>query len=190
MLEIRSKLKVKTASYNIKIGGRLRGPLAHRSNGEAVGKLDSGEEVRVNLSEGGVLHNGDLCVASDGRVIQVESLPEKVVQAAFAERAALARAAFFLGSEHVLAQIGDGTLCIAPNDETEKALTKLGGILTQIEAVLEPDPQTYAVSHSHHHHHHHGHDHGHDHDHGHKHDPGHKHDHKHEHEHGHEHKHK
>lgn len=185
MLEIRTRLKVKSATYNIKIGGRLRGPLAHRSNSAALGKLESGEEVKVNLSEGGVLHDGDLCVASDGRIIQVEAAPETVVQASFSDRAALARAAFYLGSEHVHAQIGDGVLCIAPNEEAEKTLVKLGARLSRTEAVLEPDPQTYAVSHAHHHHdhghdhHHHGHDHGHDH----KHDHGHKHDHKHGHEH-------
>ncbi len=205
MLEIRTKLKVKGAAYNLKIGGRLRGPLAHRSNSDAPGKLDSGEEVKVSLSDGGVLHGGDLGVASDGRVIQIEAAPETVVQASFSDRAALARAAFYLGSEHVLAQIGEGSLCFAPNDEAEKQLTRLGGTLSRIEAVLEPDPQTYAASHSHHHHghdhhHHHGHDHDHEHEHGHKHehkhDAGHEHKHEakhdgdHGHKHGHDHEHK
>lgn len=171
MLEITAKLKTSKTAYGIKTGGSLTLTFGERTKG-GTAKLDSGEEVALRLPRGEVLRGGDLVTASDGRVIEVRSRPERLLQVEGASPAALAKIAYLLGNLHVPMEAGEGWLRVPAIPELED-LKKLGATVTSIEAAFEAE----AVGHGEdpHDHAHCDHDHGHDH-----------HDHDHDH-HGHRH---
>lgn len=167
-LEIRRKLRASRRAYRIEVKGRLEGPFAVRSGIECHARLVDGTEVHVALPEGEVLDDGDLAVASDGRVVEVTATAEPLVQVDLTDPAKLAAAAYLLGSAHVPAEIGAGFLRIARGDADDDLLAELGGARTGIEAVFRPlwIPHVHADGHDPHHghdHHHHHHDHGHEH---------------------------
>ncbi len=60
-------------------------------------RLESGEEVGLNLPHGTVLRGGDRLRADDGRVIEVRAAPEPVSTAASLDPIQLTRAAYHLG---------------------------------------------------------------------------------------------
>lgn len=165
-LEIRRKLRASRQAYRIEVKGRLEGPFAVRSGIERHARLADGTEVHVALPEGEVLEDGDLAVASDGRVVEVTATAEPLVQVDLPDPARLATAAYLLGSAHVPAEIGAHFLRIARGDADGDLLAELGGAHTGIQAVFRP--LWIAHLHAEDHHPHHGHDHHH-HDHGHEH---------------------
>jgi urease accessory protein len=165
MIEIKAKLKISRSAYKLKVKGRLALPFESRRKGRLETKLVSGEAVALVLPRGEVLRGGDLVTASDGRVIEVVAVPEKLLQATYAGVAQLARMAWQLGSDHVPTEIGDGFLRVAADPALAGKLKKSGAVVTEVEAPFEPEVEARAA-----------HDHGHDHDHGH-----HDHDHRHEH---------
>lgn len=155
MLEIKAKLKIARAAYKLEVKGRLRLPFALRQGGEAQARLESGEEVALKLKRGEVLRGGDLVTASDGRVIEVVAVPEKLLQVT---ADSLAKLAYHLGSRHVPLEVGKDFLRV-PADAGE-VLEELGAKASTVEAPFEPE-----VTEPHDHDHGHEHDHGHDHDH-------------------------
>lgn len=198
MLEIKSKIKARRGAYKVQTKGALRLPFDQRRTAGLHAKLVSGEDVVIRLPRGEILRGGDLVVAADGRIIEVQAEAERVMDIQCASPAALARCAYELGSRHAAVEVGDGLLRVAADPELEAVLRGLGATVTPMDAPFEPDAGAAAIGqgageHAHDHEHSHdcGHDHGHSHDHGHDHDHGHSHDHKHEHEaaHGHDHDH-
>ena len=181
MLEITAKLKTSKTAYRIKTGGSLTLTFDQRMKGGAA-KLDSGEEVTLRLPTGEVLRGGDLVTASDGRVIEVRSRPESLLQVEAASAAQLARIAYRLGNSHVAMEAGEACLRVPARPELEEALKRLGASVKSVEAPFEPEADGHAAGHHDHAHcgHDHHHEHGHNHDHGEHH--GHDHDH-----HGHRH---
>lgn len=178
MLEIKSKLKIARSAYKVEVRGQLRLPFESRQKSRLRTRLLSGEEVGLILPRGEILRGGDLVAASDGRVIEVQAEPEKVLHVECATPAGLAKAAYHLGNRHVPVQVGDGFLRLAADHVLEEMLRKLGAKVTQMEAPFEPEAGAYAGGHHRHdemghggkiHDHHHDHDHGHDHDHDHAH---------------------
>ncbi|MFN2645953.1 MAG: urease accessory protein UreE [Burkholderiales bacterium] len=103
-------------------------------------RLVSGEEVAVKLPRGEILRGGDLVSASDGRVIEVVALPEKL---AHIESAQLLRLAYHLGNRHVPVQIGPSFLRIAADHVLEELARKLGGRVWHVEAPFEPEGGAY-----------------------------------------------
>lgn len=162
MLEIKAKLKIARMAYKLELKGRLPLPFALRKGGEAQAQLESGEEVTLKLKRGEVLRGGDLVTASDGRVIEVVAVPEKLLQVT---ADSLATLAYHLGSRHVPVQVGEGFLRVPADAGVQEMLEKLGAKISPVEAPFEPE-----ASESH------DHDQGHDHDHDHAHD---HHDHNH-----------
>jgi urease accessory protein len=193
MIEIKARLKIPRSAYKVEVKGRLELPFDLRQKSRLRAKLASGEEVALMLPRGEVLRGGDLVSASDGRVIEVVSQPEKLLHI---ETADLAKAAYHLGNRHVPVQFGDGFLRIAEDHVLEEMLRKLGANVSHVEAPFEPEAGAYAGGHQHQHDEmghggkihefgHQDHDHGHDHDNDHEHGP----DCGHDHHHGHGHKH-
>jgi urease accessory protein len=179
MLEIKSKLKVARAAYKLEVRGQLRLPFESRQKSRLRTRLVSGEEVGLVLPRGEILRGGDLVTASDGRVIEVISEPEKLLHI---QSDSLARVAYHLGNRHVPVQVGEGFLRIAEDHVLEEMLVKLGAKVSHIEAPFEPEAGAYAGGHHQHDEMGHGgkihdhHEHDHDHDHG---DCGHDHPHHH-----------
>src|SRR3974390_1685309 len=107
MLEIKSKLKIPRSAYKLDIRGQLKLPFDSRQKSRLRTKLASGEEVGLMLPRGEVLRGGDLVTASDGRVIEIVALPEKVLHI---ETKELAKIAYHLGNRHVPVQVGENFL--------------------------------------------------------------------------------
>jgi len=185
MLEIKSKIKARRGAYKVETKGTLRLPFDQRRTAGLRAKLVSGEDVAVKLPRGEILRGGDLVVASDGRIIEIQAESERVLNVECDSPAALARCAYELGSRHVAVEVGDGWLRVAADHDLAHVLEALGAKLAQMDAVFEPDAGASAVGHDdgHGHSHDHGHDHKHEHAHGH--DHGHDHDHDHDHDHAH-----
>jgi|APFre7841882724_1041349.scaffolds.fasta_scaffold07261_5 urease accessory protein len=192
MLEIKTKIKARRGAYAVTTRGALRLPFDQRQKSRLRTRLVSGEEVALALPRGEILRGGDLVVASDGRVIEVQAESERVVHVECATPAALARCAYHLGNRHVPVEVGEGYLRLAADHVLEEMLTGLGARLSALDAPFEPEAGAYAGGHQHRHdemghggrihefgehRHEHAHDHGHDHAHG--------HDHGHDHEHAH-----
>jgi urease accessory protein len=166
MTEIKSKLKTARAAYKLEVKGQLRLPFASRQKSGVQARLVSGEEVVLKLPRGEVLRGGDLVTASDGRVIEVVAEPEKLLHVVCAGAARLARTAWQLGSEHVPTEIGESFLRVAADGALAEKLRKSGAVVTNIEAVFEPEvetgePHEHGHDHDHRRHHHHGREHKH-----------------------------
>jgi urease accessory protein len=198
MIQITAKLKIRRSAYKVEVKGSLALPFEMRQKSRFKAKLVSGEEVGVVLPRGEILRGGDLVTASDGRVIEIVSQPEKLLHVESGKPADLAKIAYHLGNRHVPVEVGDGYLRVAEDHVLERMVEGLGAKVTRVSAPFEPEAGAYGgVGHEHgaakihdHHHDDHGHDH-HDHDHSH-HDHDHDHDHDHSpdgHDHDHDHKH-
>ena len=175
MLEIKAKLKIARAAYKLEVRGQLALPFDSRQKSRLLTRLVSGEEVGLKLPRGEILRGGDLVTASDGRVIEIVALPEKLLHI---ESGSLAKAAYHLGNRHVPVQVGETFLRIAEDHVLEEMLLKLGAKVSHVEAPFEPEAGAYAGGHHQHDemghggkiHDHHDHDHEHcDHDHHHHH---------------------
>ncbi|MDH3321274.1 MAG: urease accessory protein UreE [Betaproteobacteria bacterium] len=174
MIEIKAKLKAARAAYMVEVKGRLPLPFAARQQRGLKAKLDSGEEVVLNLPRGEVLRGGDLVTASDGRVIEVVAKTEKLLHVECKRPADLARIAYDLGNRHVPVLVGDGFLRLAAEPALAEALKKKGATVSEVEVPFEPDAvgahehaaeghggEAHGHGHPHHHGHHHGHEHKH-----------------------------
>jgi urease accessory protein len=172
MIQITAKLKIRRSAYKVDVKGRLELPFEARQKSRFKAKLVSGEEVGVVLPRGEILRGGDLVTASDGRVIEVASQPEKLLHVEAEKPVGLAKIAYHLGNRHVPVEVGDGYLRIAEDHVLERMVEGLGAKVTRVTAPFEPEAGAYGgVGHEHgaakiHDHHD---DHGHDHDHDHKH---------------------
>ena len=159
--------------------------------------LDSqGRRLGVFLPRGTVVRGGDVLVAEDGSLIQVQAAPQPVlVVRACAEHGSpfdLLRAAYHLGNRHVALELQPDHLKLEPDHVLADMLRQQHLIVSATDAAFEPEAGAYAAG-GHAHAHGpadgaaqgHSHDHGHDHDHATEHQPDHGHDHGHDHKHGH-----
>src|SRR4030095_13826923 len=99
---------------------RLQLPFDQRQKSRLRAQLTSGEEVALSLPRGEVLRGGDLLLASDGRVVEVIALPERLLHVECDSPQALARAAYHLGNRHVPVQVGDDWLRLAADHLLEQ----------------------------------------------------------------------
>ena len=169
MIQINAKLRTAKSAYNIKTAGSLSLSFEERSTSGMQVKLDSGEEAVLRLPRGEVLRGGDLVTASDGRVFEVRSRPESLLQVEAKSPAELAKIAYRLGNLHVPMEAADGYLRVPVIDGLEDFLKKLGAAIKALEAVFEGEAGGHVEAHHDHEHCDHDHDHGHGHDHDHDH---------------------
>lgn len=113
----------------------------------------TGEEVLIDLAEAPSLKAGQGLRLEDGTVLEVEALPEPVVEIRATD---LVKIAWHLGNRHLLTEIREGCLRIRPDHVIEAMLQGLGAELRHLEAAFEPESGAYG---QHHHHgaHHQGH---------------------------------
>lgn len=161
-----------------------------------------GLDFVLDLPEAIMLRSGDALALEDGRLVEVLSAPEPLLEIAARDQKHLVRVAWHLGNRHLPTQIMGAKLRIRRDHVIADMARGLGAEVREIEAPFDPEGGAYAqhvATHSHDHaHDHHGHGHDHDHhDHGHhRHDDacgcGHDHHdpaqgHAHKHDHGHKH---
>jgi urease accessory protein len=127
---------------------RLRLPFSERAKSRALHTLDNGEEAGLFLERGTILRNGDLLLADDGRVIEVEADCESVSTVHTNNPLLLARACYHLGNRHVALQIGTGWLRYQ-HDHVLDDMLRGFGLEVRVElAPFEPEGGAY-VSHAH-----------------------------------------
>lgn len=131
-------------------------PFGERSKSRARHVLDNGEEAGLFLERGTILRGGDLLLADDGRVIEVDAANESVSTVSASDSVMLARACYHLGNRHVPLQIGPGWLRYQ-HDHVLDEMVRGFGLDVRVElAPFEPEggayvSQAYAHSHSHSH---------------------------------------
>jgi urease accessory protein len=118
-----------------------------------VVRTRGGEEVLIDLAEAPSLKTGQGLRLEDGAVLEVEALPEPVVEIRARD---LVKIAWHLGNRHLLTEIRKDALRIRPDHVIEAMLEGLGAELRHLEAAFEPESGAYG---QHHHHgaHHQGH---------------------------------
>jgi len=136
MVIVREKL----ASSEAQVVGRVSLAFEYRQRSRQRARLDSGEEIGMIMPRGQILRGGDRVLASDGRVFEVVSAPEKLLHI---EGRSLARIAYHLGNRHVPVQVGDGFLRIARDHVLEEMLRGLGADVVHVEAPFEPEGGAY-----------------------------------------------
>jgi urease accessory protein len=136
MVFVREKLEAR----DLQAMGRVSLAFEYRSRSRQRARLDTGEEIAMVLPRGAILRGGDRVLASDGRVFEVVSAPEKLLHI---ESPSLARIAYHLGNRHVPVQLGEGFLRIAEDHVLEDLLRKLGARVTHVEAPFEPEAGAY-----------------------------------------------
>jgi urease accessory protein len=137
-----------------------------------------GRTLGVFLSRGTVIRGGDVLVAEDGSLIQVNAAPQEVLRITactiHGSPFDLTRAAYHLGNRHVPIELKPDHLKIEPDHVLAEMLRAMHMTVHTVQEAFEPEGGAYSsAGHSHGHdhaHHDHGHDHGHNHEHGHDHD--------------------
>lgn len=136
----------------------------------------------LDLPEAVMLRAGDALELEDGRLVEVVSAPEALVEVRGSSPRDLVRLSWHIGNRHLPAQIMANAIRIRHDHVIEAMLRGLGAKLVAIDAPFDPEGGAYASAGSHgsHEHHAHGHReatrHSHAHDH-HDHDEGQSHDH-------------
>jgi urease accessory protein len=133
-----------------------------------------GRKLGIFLPRGSVVRGGDVLVAEDGSLIQVQAAPQSVLKITHCSNHGtpydLIRAAYHLGNRHVPIELKPDHLKIEPDHVLADMLRAMHLIVNAVDEAFEPENGAYATG-GHHVGHSHGHDHGHEHsDHGHRHD--------------------
>ena len=146
-----------------------------KSRFEATDSL--GRRLGVFLPRGTAVRGGDVLVAEDGSLIQVQAAPQPVLVvracAAHGSPFDLLRAAYHLGNRHVALDLQPDHLKLEPDHVLADMLRQQHLIVSEATAAFEPEGGAYAAGGGHAH----AADHDHDHDHGHGHGHGRDHDH-------------
>ncbi|MDR0996304.1 MAG: urease accessory protein UreE [Zoogloeaceae bacterium] len=139
---------------------RLTLDFERRTKTRQQARLDSEEEVLLQLPRGTILHDGDLLQADDGTIVAVVAKHEDLLEARCATPLTLARAAYHLGNRHVAVQVGEGEeglwLRIVEDHVLQHLLEGLGVEVRPIVAPFEPESGAYGGGHGHEHSHTHG----------------------------------
>jgi urease accessory protein len=136
-----------------------------------------GRTLGVFLPRGTLVRGGDVLVAEDGSLVQVQAAPQPVLVVrhcpAHGQPFDLLRAAYHLGNRHVALELQPDHLKLEPDHVLADMLRQQHLIVTEATEAFEPEGGAYgAAGHGHGHSHgqgDHGHDHGHADDHGHAH---------------------
>jgi urease accessory protein len=106
---------------------------------------DSGETFLLDLPRAHHLADGDGLELDGGGYIRVRAAPEPVLDIGAEDHAGLLRIAWHLGNRHLPVQVtGDG-LRIRADPVIADMVTTLGGRLTRIDAVFDPEAGAYAA---------------------------------------------
>ena len=145
----------------------------------------TGRALGVFLQRGSAVRGGDVLVAEDGSLILVRAALQPVLVVKHcSEHGApfdLLRAAYHLGNRHVQLELKPDHLQLEPDHVLADMLRQMHLIVTEAQAVFEPESGAYAAGGSSHAGHNHGDGNVHEAEHEHEHD---HHDHPHDHAHG------
>jgi urease accessory protein len=112
--------------------------------------LSSAEEVAIALPRGGVLHDGDILRAADGRAVRVVAAQERLLRVTAQGAQSLARAAYHLGNRHAALQVGGDFLQLPYDHVLADMLQGLGAQVAEVTAAFEPEAGAYGGGGHHH----------------------------------------
>jgi urease accessory protein len=118
-----------------------------------------GLEFLLDLAKAPVLRAGDGIRLEDGRIVAVETAPERLLEITCADAHQLARIAWHLGNRHLATEIGERVIHIRDDHVIADMVRGLGARTRAVERPFNPEGGAYG-----------GAVHGHDHAHGHHHD--------------------
>ena len=110
-------------------------------------RLDSGEEVGLQLPRGTILRGGALLGGEEGRVVAVVSAEESVSTVHTPSVQNLARVAYHLGNRHQPLQIGDGWVRYRRDHVIDEMVKGLGLEIVNECQPFEPEPGAYEGGH-------------------------------------------
>jgi urease accessory protein len=148
MLKINLKLD-RAVDHPLAADRKLVLPFAERSKSRLRAILDNGEEAGLFLERGSVLRHGDLLLADDGRVVEVQAAAETVSTVHAQDPVMLARASYHLGNRHVALQIGTGWLRYQHDHVLDDMLRGFGLDVVIEQLLFEPEGGAYVAT-SHH----------------------------------------
>jgi urease accessory protein len=151
MIKINLKLD-KNTDHPRKPELRLVLPFGDRAKSRSRVRLANGAEAGLFLERGSVLRGGDLLLADDGRVVEVEAAPETVSTVHTADALLFARACYHLGNRHVPLQIGAGWLRYQHDHVLDDMLGGFGLVVAVENAPFEPEGGAYVSAHAAHSH--------------------------------------
>jgi urease accessory protein len=123
-------------------------PFDSRCKSRLRATLESGEEAVLFLPRGTVLRGGNRLLANDGRVVEIVSAAEKLLEARSMDPLALARAAYHLGNRHVAVELRKGCLRFGADHVLGEMVRGLGLPVAEIVSPFEPESGAYG-SHTH-----------------------------------------
>lgn len=114
-----------------------------------------GTRFLLDLAEATVLDDGDALVLENGRMVEVEAAPERLLEIRAPSEHALRRLIWHIGNRHIPAEIGPDAVWIAHDHVLAEMVRGLGGTAEEVERPFRPEGGAYS-GHGHGHSHHHG----------------------------------
>jgi urease accessory protein len=113
----------------------------------------AGRHLGVFLPRGQVVRGGDVLVAEDGSLVQVQAAPEAVLVVRHCSEHGspfdLLRAAYHLGNRHVALELQGDHLKLEPDHVLADLLRSMHLIVSDENAAFEPEAGAYAAEHGH-----------------------------------------
>lgn len=116
-----------------------------------------GTRFLLDLADATMLDDGDALVLENGRLVEVEAAPERLLEIRAPSEHALRRLIWHIGNRHIPAEIGPDAVWIAHDHVLAEMVRGLGGTADEVERPFRPEGGAYSG---------HGHSHSHSHDHG------------------------
>jgi urease accessory protein len=102
------------------------------------------DRVLVDLPEPARLRSGDVLVLDDGRLVEVISSEEKLLEVRGSDARHLARLAWHIGNRHLAAQIEPTRILIQQDHVIAHMLEGLGACLAEVSEPFDPEAGAYA----------------------------------------------
>src|SRR5262249_8013857 len=107
----------------------------------------NGIRFLLDLPEATLMQDGDGLELEDGRIIQVEAAPERLLEITCGDPAALVRIAWHLGNRHLATEIHLDRLLVRYDHVIAEMLRHLGACIATIEAPFNPEGGAYPPDH-------------------------------------------
>ena len=111
-----------------------------------------GTRFLLDLADATVLDDGDALVLENGRLVEVEAAPERLLEIRATSEHALRRLIWHIGNRHIPAEIGPEAVWIAYDHVLAEMVRGLGGTDEEVERPFRPEGGAYSGhghSHSH-----------------------------------------
>lgn len=118
---------------------------AEREKARQRVRLESGENVAVNLKRGSVMRGGDHLMTDAGRCVLVKCASENV--STVTTDGDLVRIAYHLGNRHVSLELGENWVRYLEDYVLDEMVVELGGTVHHESAPFEPESGAYGHHH-------------------------------------------